>query len=97
MSRQLDELLKKECPYEPWMFLAAREVLDWLTSNINDSDLNKIHVMSTIERIDYYLFNYFYAKSGLKPISKCSIEELESELTNRKENNYDRQSTTYKG
>lgn len=84
MSKQLDELLKKECPFEPWMFLAAKEVLDWLTDNVDDSELNKLHVECILEKLDYYLFNYFYSKYGLKPIGKCSIEELELELENRK-------------
>ena len=83
MSKQLELLLSKDCPYEPWMFLAAKETLDWLMDNLDDSELNKLHVQTIMERVDYYLFHYFYLKSGLKPLYKCTIEELKAEIAIR--------------
>lgn len=79
----LEELLQKDCPFEPWQFIDAKMVLDWLWNNVSDAELQKLHMDSIHERLDYYLFNYAYDKMGLKPISKCSIEELEAELKRR--------------
>lgn len=80
----LKELLQKDCPFEPYQFIEAKIVLDWLWHNVPDAELQKWHMESVHERLDYYLFNYFYNKMGLKPISKCSINELEEELELRK-------------
>lgn len=38
---------------------------------------------SFLERIEDTLFNIAYGKLGLKPISKCSVEELQEELNKR--------------
>ncbi len=84
----LEDLLKKDSPFEPYQFLEAKMVLDWLFKNVNDSELDKIRIHTIFDRIDDYLFNYFYAKSGLKPISKCSVAELKAELK-KKEMNYE--------
>lgn len=81
----LEDLLKKDCPFEPWQFLEAKMVLDWLLKNVNDSELDKIRTITIFDRVDDYLFNYFYAKSGLKPLSKCSVAELKDELKKRNE------------
>lgn len=90
--KALEQLLQKKCPFEPSSFLLAEEVLKWLLNNVEDEELNKLHVVTITERIDYYLFNYFYEKSGARKIMKmlkdCSIEELKAELERR--NNYDR-------
>lgn len=87
--KTLELLLQKECPFEPWAFMLAEEVLKWTLDNIEDAELNKLHVQTITERIDYYLFNYFYEKSGLKAQKKllkdCTIAELEEELKRRKE------------
>ena len=83
----LDELLQKDCPFEPWQFIETKEVLEWLWNNIDDAELQKWHMESIHDRLNYYLFNYAYCKMGLKPISQCSISELEQELERRKENN----------
>lgn len=80
----LEELLQKECPFEPWQFIDAKVVLEWLWHNVNDAELQKWHMEGVHDRLDYYLFNYAYNKMGLKPISKCSIEELKEELNKRK-------------
>ena len=89
MSTPLKILLQKQCPYEPWMFLLTEEVLKWLLDNVDDTDLNKLYVQTITERIDYYLFNYFYEKSGLKAqkrlLKDCTIEELKEELKKRME------------
>lgn len=80
----LKELLQKDCPFEPYQFIEAKIVLDWLWHNVPDAELQKWHMEGVHERLDYYLFNYFYSKMRLKPISKCSINELEEELELRK-------------
>ena len=36
-----------------------------------------------LERIEDTLFNIAYEKLGLKPICKCSVEELQEELNKR--------------
>lgn len=89
METPLEQLLQKECPFEPWMFLLTEEVLKWTLDNVEDAELNKLYVQTITERIDYYLFNYFYEKSGLKAqkrlLKDCTIAELEAELKRRKE------------
>ena len=82
----LEDLLQKKCPFKPWQFIEAKEVLDWLWYNVSDDELQKWHMESVHEKLDYYLFNYAYSKMGLKPISKCSTNEIEAELKRRKEN-----------
>ena len=42
-------------------------VLDWLLKNVNDPELEKIWIITALDRVENYLFNYFYSKSGLKP------------------------------
>lgn len=79
----LEDLLKKDCPFEPYQFLEAKIVLDWLLKNVNDSELDKMSVCTIIDRVNGYLFNYFYVKSGLKPLYKCSVDELKEELEKR--------------
>lgn len=69
----------KNCPYEAWQLLQAREIIQWLTKGQKMS-LDK---QSMLERIESILFNIAYDKLGLKPISKCTIEELQEELNKR--------------
>jgi hypothetical protein len=69
----------KNCPYEAWQLLQAREIIQWLTKGQKMS-LDK---QSMLERIESTLFNIAYDKLGLKPISKCTIEELQEELNKR--------------
>lgn len=80
----LEELLQKDCPFEPWQFIEAREVLEWLWNNVNDVELQKWHMEAIHDRLNYYLFNYPYNKMGMKPISRCSVSELEQEIKRRK-------------
>ena len=82
-NKYVRRFIKKNCPFEPYQFLEAKMVLEWLLKNVNDSELDKISVCTIMDRVNDYLFNYFYAKSGLKPISKCSIDELKAELEKR--------------
>lgn len=84
----LPELLEKDCPFKPYQFLEAYLILEWLLKNVEDPDLEKLWVSVPLEKVSNYLFNYFYAKSGLKPLSKCSTAELEAELEKRKHNEH---------
>lgn len=70
---------KRNCPYEAWQLIQARDILQWLT-NGKAMSLDK---QSFLERIEDTLFNIAYAKLGLKPISKCTTEELQEELNKR--------------
>lgn len=60
----LPELLEKDCPFKPYQFLEAKMVLDWLLKNVNDPELEKIWIITALDRVENYLFNYFYSKSG---------------------------------
>lgn len=73
---------KKDCPYEAWQLIQAREVLTWVVKNV-DFGINSI---SLIEIIKDLLFDIAHNKLGLKPISKCTIEELQEELNKRLNN-----------
>lgn len=72
-------MTQEECPFEAWQLIQAREVLHWLTKG-KAMSLGK---QSFLERIEDTLFNLAYTKLGLKPIGKCSIEELQEELNKR--------------
>ena len=76
-------MIQEKCPFEAWQLIQAREILQWLTEELAIS-LNK---QSFLEMIKDTLFNIAYIKLGLKPISKCTIEELQEEL-NKRLNNY---------
>lgn len=70
---------KRNCPYEAWQLIQAREVIHWLTKE-QDLSLGR---QAFVEKIENTLFNIAYDKLGLKPISKCTIEELQEELNKR--------------
>ena len=72
-------MIQKECPFEAWQLIQAREILHWLTKG-KAMSLGK---QSFLERIEDELFNIAYDKLGLKPIRKCSVEELQKELNKR--------------
>lgn len=74
--------MKDNCPFEAWQLIQARVVLHWLTGD-QDMSLDK---QSFLERIEDTLFNLAYEKLGLKPIGKCSIEELQEEINRRMSN-----------
>ena len=69
----------KECPFEAWQLLQARMVIQWLT----EGDIMSPYLISSLERIENQLFDLAYEKLGLKPIGKCSIQELQEELKKR--------------
>ena len=69
----------KECPFEAWQLIQAREVIHWLTKE-KEMSLGK---QSFLERIENTLFFFFFKKIGLKPICRCSLEELQEELNKR--------------
>lgn len=52
----------KECPFEAWQLIQAREILHWLTKG-KAMILGK---QSFLERIEDTLFNIAYDKLGLK-------------------------------
>lgn len=72
-------MIQKECPFEAWQLIQAREILQWLT----EGKAMGLGRQSFLEWIEGTLFNIAYTKLGLKPIGKCSIEELQKELNKR--------------
>ena len=70
---------QEECPFEAWQLIQAREVIQWLT----EEQVMSLDKQSFLERIEDTLFNIAYTKLGLKPISKCTIDELQEELNKR--------------
>ena len=75
-------MTQKECPFEAWQLIQAREILQWLT----EGKVTGLGRISFLEKIEDALFNIAYDKLGLKPIGKCSVEELQEELNKRLEN-----------
>ena len=69
----------KECPFEAWQLIQAKEILQWIRS-VNDYSLNATNIITSIEDV---LFNIAHYKLGLKPIGKCTIQELQEELNKR--------------
>lgn len=70
---------KEDMPFEAWELIQAKEIIKWIRVNMNWS-LNSLSLLETIEGI---LFDVAYDKLGMKPISKCSIQELQEELKRR--------------
>ena len=71
--------MKENCPFEAWQLIQAKEILKWVRENSQFS-INSINLIEIIEDL---LFNIAYDKLGLKPISKCTIQELQEELNKR--------------
>lgn len=69
----------KDCPFEAWQLIQAREIIQWLT----EGQVMSLDKQSFLERIEDTLFNIAYTKLGLKPIGKCTIQELQEELNKR--------------
>ena len=69
----------KDCPFEAWQLIQAREIIQWLT----EGDMMSLYQQSVIERMENTLFDLAYEKLGLKPIRKCTIQELQEELNKR--------------
>ena len=72
-------MTQKECSFEAWQLIQAREILQWLT----EGQAMSLGKQTFVERIEDTLFNIAYKKLGLKPIEKCSVEELQEELNKR--------------
>lgn len=69
----------KDCPFEAWQLIQAKEILKWVRDN-SQFGINSINLIEIIEDL---LFDIIYAKLGLKPIGKCTIQELQEELNKR--------------
>ena len=69
----------KDCPFEAWQLIQAKEILKWVKDN-SQFGINSINLIEIIEDL---LFNIAHAKLGLKPIGKCTIQELQEELNKR--------------
>lgn len=69
----------KDCPFEAWQLIQAREILKWVRDN-SQFGINSINLIEIIEDL---LFDIAHAKLGLKPIGKCTIQELQEELNKR--------------
>lgn len=72
-------MIQKECPFEAWQLIQAKEVIQWLT----EGKAMSLDKQTFLEKIEDTLFLIAYSKLGLKPIGKCSIEELQEELNKR--------------
>ena len=75
-------MIQEECPFDAWQLIQARKILQWLTKE-KAMSLGK---QAFLESIENTLFNIAYDKLALKPIGKCSVEELQEELNKRLEN-----------
>lgn len=69
----------KDCPFEAWQLIQAKEILKWVKDN-SQFGINSINLIEIIEDL---LFDIAHAKLGLKPIGKCTIQELQEELNKR--------------
>ena len=69
----------KDCPFEAWQLIQAKEILKW----VRDNSQFGIASIIFIEIIEDLLFNIAHDKLGLKPISKYTIHELQEELNKR--------------
>ena len=72
-------MTQEECPFEAWQLIQAKEVIQWLT----EGKAMSLGKQTFLERIEDTLFLIAYKKLGLKPIGKCSVEELQEELDKR--------------
>ena len=72
-------MVQEECPFKAWQLIQAREILKWLT----DGKAMSLGKQTFLESIEDTLFNIAYKKLGLKPIGKCSVEELKEELNKK--------------
>lgn len=71
--------MKDNCPFEAWQLIQAKEILMWMRFE-SDLGINSVNIITSIEDA---LFDIAYEKLGLKPIGKCSIQELQEELNKR--------------
>ena len=83
-------MTKIKPPFDASLLLTAYTVVKWVhiqsdREKIFSSDGFAKH--NILENLEDYLFQNAYDALGLKPISKCSIEELEEEIKRRTNNN----------
>ena len=69
----------KNVPFEAWQLIQAKEIIKWFRGNLNFS----MNSLNTLELVEGILFDEAYNKLGLKPIGKCTIQELQDELKKR--------------
>lgn len=72
-----------DIPFEAWQLIQAKQIIGWIKDNCQWG----ITSINTIELIEDILFNSAHTKLGLKPIGKCTIQELQEELNRRLGNN----------
>lgn len=72
-------MTQEKCPFEAWQLIEAKEILNWVKVN-SQFGINSLNLIEIIEDL---LFNLAHAKLGLKPIGKCTIQELQEELKRR--------------
>ena len=69
----------KDIPFEAWQLILAKEIIKWFRVNL----IFSMNSLNTLELVESILFDEAYSKLGLKPISKCTIQELQDELKKR--------------
>lgn len=69
----------KNVPFEAWQLMLAKEIIKWFRVNLKFS----MNSLNTLELVEGILFDEAYNKLGLKPIGKCTIQELQDELKKR--------------
>ena len=69
----------KDIPFEAWQLIQAKEIIQWIRENSKFG----ISSLNTLELVESILFDVAYNKLGLKPIGKCTIQELQEELKKR--------------
>lgn len=69
----------KDIPFEAWQLIQAKEIIKWIRENSKFG----ISSLNTLEIVESILFDVAHNKLGLKPISKCTTQELQEELKKR--------------
>ena len=71
--------MTNNCPFEAWQLIQAQEILKWMRAVNN----YRFSSESIIIEIEDTFFNIAHNKLGLKPIGKCTIQELQQKLKRR--------------
>ena len=69
----------KDIPFEAWQLIQAKKIIKWIRENGKFG----ISSLNTLELVESILFDVAHNKLGLKPIGKCTIQELQEELKKR--------------
>lgn len=72
-----------KCPFRPHELMLAYTIVDWFIGNSEKYNYDK---SEKLESLKSDLFNIAYKDLSLKPIGKCSKEELLQEIERRKQN-----------